>query len=104
MKMPPPDFWVKFLRYLAGVDRRLAGELWNVMYPTELHQVGYQISRILDAGPDLTRTQHFGQVVTPALLMTLCVRVSPENGRSRRKDVRTLESAILDKSRGGEWR
>jgi hypothetical protein len=103
MKMAPPAFWLKFLSHLAGVDKRLAGELWNAMYPTELHTVGYQISRILDTGAHPACTERYAQVVTPQFMMELCLRLAPEDGKPRRKDVRKLESAILEKSRNGEW-
>ena len=103
MKQRPPDFWVRLLYELGGVDRKLAGELWGRLYPTERTQLLFTMNRVTDSGMHPATITHLAQALSPALLMELCLHVAPENGQVRRADVRRLEEQILSRSKNGAW-
>ena len=99
-----PRLWVTFLREFCGVDERLAIRLWQKLYPSERQPLSLQLARLQDSHAHELSIQNFRALLTPKLLLALCHRLSPEDGRERRPDVVEVEERILERTTGdGEW-
>jgi hypothetical protein len=103
-KLACPKFWARFIHEFLAGDVLLAKELWQQLYPSQSQPIMYQLSRIQDLGGQPQAIIRFGQLAKPQLLLTLCARLAPEDGRQRREDVRLLEESILQRTGpDGQW-
>jgi hypothetical protein len=104
-KLVCPGFWWTFCHAFLGIEKRLAVDLWQQLYPSESQPLLYQIARLEESGrrPDCTR--RFGALANPALLLRACERLSPSgSGTPRRRDVVLCEEAILSRCDSqGQW-
>ena len=99
-----PRLWVTFLREFCGVDQRLAIDMWKRLYPSERQPLSLQLALLQDSHAHELSVMNFRAMLTPKLLVTLCRRLSPEDGQRRRRDVVELEERILERTTGdGEW-
>jgi len=107
----PPAYWVLFLTRFLHASEPLARHLWQVYvtaYPHTSVTVAFQLRAMLaDCASPAAWRQRLGriqEVVSPAFLCALCVRLAPEDGGPRRRDVVELEEAILSYTKGGGWK
>ena len=99
-----PRLWCRFMEEFLGVDNRLAIELWKRLYPSEAQPLMFQMSRVQASHAHELSIENFRALLTPKLLLALCHRLSPEDGRERRPDVVEVEERILERTTGdGEW-
>jgi hypothetical protein len=94
-KISCPKFWARFLQEFLGAEKHLSIALWQQLYPSESQPLMYQLSRIHDLGSRPDAILRFGQLATPTLILMLCARLAPEDGRPRCGDIVQLEAAVL---------
>src|SRR5262245_27356800 len=83
-----------FLAQLFVCPKPLARELWRAMYDSEKQSITWTLSRVSEVMSDQT-VEHLQKAMPPKMLLELCQRVAPENGRVRPVEVRELEEKIL---------
>jgi hypothetical protein len=96
--------WEMFCYRFLEMSRPMARRLWGALYDCESQPLLYAIARAEDRWMNPEVMQRFGDVANPALLMQLCLRLAPEDGKPREKAVAEVEEAILRRTdKDGGW-
>ena len=102
-RLKAPRMWVTFLREFMDIDERLAVELWQELYPSERHPLSLALARLRDLRGRDDAIMNWRALLRPTLLLELCCRVSPEDGRRRRDVIQTEEKILERTGPDGQW-
>ena len=106
MKPACPAAWQVFLRVTCGVrDFKLCKRLWQHLRFYERQPILMAINQLSASQEPMETVKRLYAAIPPRLLLTVCLRVSPE-GRVRDPRIVKMENRILEQSAtaGEQWR
>jgi hypothetical protein len=95
---------ISFMGHAFHCPKWLARQLWQCMWPSEQQAITWNLDRAATS-PFVESVLHLQRAMPPKLLIEILLRVAPEDGRERPKEVLQLEERILAMAADPEtWR
>jgi hypothetical protein len=108
-----PQYWDRMCRDFLGTSSSLSVELWKTyrqLFPEKVESLRFALNKLtFETAPASLeiirqRLQTASSMLTPATLLAVSLRLSPEGRRGRRRDVVKFEQRLLDRvSARGDW-
>jgi len=106
-----PPLWRALMVRWFSASPALAVELWRAyqaMMPFTSKTTGYELNRMLGSCPEdalWQRAERLLAVLNPKDMLAASLRLAPEVGNRRRRDVLAYEETVLERlDANGKWR